>query len=380
MLPAPPHCATSRPPGRRTRGEVREQRVVVGDPVERRRRQDRVDRRGSIGSGRPRSATDVRHPIPEPAPAARALPRPSTARRRARPRARRAGARASCSVTRPEPQPASSTVSSPRERQPVEDGRAPAGHRVGDAVVGRAVPVVRPCARPAAQPTAARLRRCGRLSALPRTGPRSSPRRDRSPMPFASAPAASSAAHTIDREVQRIDRRLRRRLRRPPAACLGRRVERLDLGPELRVVRVEARDGRARAPRRTTRRRRRRSRADEQRLPDPRDRVVDRRREARRCRPGRSAMSVRRQRRDDEREPDPEQQDARQDVDERRRPAADSVDGSPSASVPRRACRPGSARATAGRAAMISGPTTRNRRAPMAAGRASRSAPRAASA
>ena len=43
MFPAPPHWATRRPPARRAPTQRGEQRVVVGDPVERRGREDDVD-------------------------------------------------------------------------------------------------------------------------------------------------------------------------------------------------------------------------------------------------------------------------------------------------------------------------------------------------
>ncbi len=44
MLPSPPHCATSLPPSRSAARRRSEQTVVIGDPVEGRRREDRVER------------------------------------------------------------------------------------------------------------------------------------------------------------------------------------------------------------------------------------------------------------------------------------------------------------------------------------------------
>ena len=96
----------------------------------------------------------------------------------------------SCSVTRPVPQPASRTRSSPCERQPVEDGRAPAGHRVGDAVVRPGVPVARQSGRRAAGRLGSPAGREPGL-ASPR---RRATRRTTPPPPIASRPAATNIA------------------------------------------------------------------------------------------------------------------------------------------------------------------------------------------
>ncbi len=88
MLPTPPHWATSQPPGRRTAARLREQRVVVRDPVERRGRQDRVHRlveRERLARG-PRRGT---RPGRRSGRAARARARPSPPSRRGRRRGRR---------------------------------------------------------------------------------------------------------------------------------------------------------------------------------------------------------------------------------------------------------------------------------------------------
>ena len=110
------------------RGQVPEQGVVVGDPVERRGREDRVDRMppGSA-NGRPRSATTYVDPVAEPAPAAGAPRRPSPATRRGRRPGRRGSRSARSSVTRPLPQPASRTVSSPSQRRAARGRPRPSG-------------------------------------------------------------------------------------------------------------------------------------------------------------------------------------------------------------------------------------------------------------
>ena len=97
----------------------------------------RACRVAAAGPGRrPRS-----RPGHRTGPAAGAPRRSSTASRPARRPCRTAAARGARSVTRPEPQPASRTCSSPASDQAVEDRLAPAGHRIGDPVVGRGVPV-----------------------------------------------------------------------------------------------------------------------------------------------------------------------------------------------------------------------------------------------
>ena len=65
MLPVPPHWATSRPPGRMHGGEVPEERVVIGDPVEGGGREDRVHR--SLDRERaPQVRPDEVDPVAEP--------------------------------------------------------------------------------------------------------------------------------------------------------------------------------------------------------------------------------------------------------------------------------------------------------------------------
>ena len=224
MLPAPPHCATSRPPGRQDGGEVREQRVVVGDPVEGRGRQDRVDR----PVDRQRAAEvgdDVLDPVAERRePVARGLDH------RRRPVERDdATARQALGEQLGHPAAAAAGIEDALvavERQAVEDDRAPARHRVGDPVVGPGVPVaghgaVRPwlCgsvdgvlsavvavawAVVGASALAAagrlgrrrRVRRCGRAA------------RSRSPYHDTAAPIDEQAGTHEHRQVEGLDRGL----------------------------------------------------------------------------------------------------------------------------------------------------------------------------
>jgi hypothetical protein len=87
----------------------REERVVVGDPVERRRREDGVDPLGSeVERGEVATRSSARSPRRS---RAASIIDAEASTPMTRPCSRRA---ASASVTRPEPQPASSTVSSPR--------------------------------------------------------------------------------------------------------------------------------------------------------------------------------------------------------------------------------------------------------------------------
>ena len=133
MLPNPPHCATSQPPGRSTAARfsksaswsITQWKVAV----------DSTASTGSAsGSGRPRSASTYVTWSPNLARRPRACS--SIAAEKSSATTRPRGSRASSSsVTRPVPQPASSTVSSPCERQPLEHLRAPARLRVRDAVV-----------------------------------------------------------------------------------------------------------------------------------------------------------------------------------------------------------------------------------------------------
>ena len=66
MLPCPPHCATSRPPGRRTEARCRNSASWSGDPVEGRRGQDRVDARVAQRQRRGQVRDHVAHPVAEP--------------------------------------------------------------------------------------------------------------------------------------------------------------------------------------------------------------------------------------------------------------------------------------------------------------------------
>ena len=140
MLPTPPHCATSRPPGRSDGGEVPEQRVVVGHPVEGRGRQDRVDRfdrerLAEIGD-------DVRDPVAE---ASEALARCLDHRRRSVEGDHPAARQATCEQLR-HAAAAAAGVEHPfvaGQREAIEDRLAPARHRVGDAVVRAGIPVAR---------------------------------------------------------------------------------------------------------------------------------------------------------------------------------------------------------------------------------------------
>ena len=110
---------------------------MVGDPVEGRRREDRVDRLLELELeqvGDPQ--LDIRRR------AARGRRRSSTATGRRRSPGRAGSRSISASVIRPEPQPASSTISSPA----AQAGRAPRGPSPpssGDAVIARSVPLAR---------------------------------------------------------------------------------------------------------------------------------------------------------------------------------------------------------------------------------------------
>ena len=346
MLPAPPHCATSRPPGRSDAGEVAEQRVVVGDPVERRGREDRVDRRRRpAAAARPRSATANATRSPNRASRSRAASTIDGDASSATtcPSGRRS---ASCSVTRPEPQPASSTVSSPRsgsrsrtfEPQRVIGWATRSYEAPSQSCGARAL--ARLSQRPRA-PSTAGARVPGRPSRPPRRPGR------RSPIPFASAPAASSAAHTMTARCSASTEA-------SVAACAtsggvpsAGGLSGWTWRPELRVVRVDVRHVRGQ------RRVERPGYDDEddrrqERLPDPGDRVVDRRREPRVAhRDGRHERAG--QRRDDQRQAEPEQQDHGHDVDQRRRRAAGRSWGRRARTATAR-CRPGPRPATAGRA------------------------------
>ena len=135
-------------------GEVREQRVVVGDPVERRRRQDRVDRRVGQRQRAPQVRDRVGHPIAERRQPRRARPRPSTATHRARSRARRGGARPAA----PSRVRSRSRRRARSRRRGAGAGRgrsSPSGSSGGRRGRTRRRPSRAVCARRAAQPTVA---------------------------------------------------------------------------------------------------------------------------------------------------------------------------------------------------------------------------------
>ena len=116
MLPLPPHWATSRPPGLSAACEPLEQALVVADPVEDGVREDGVDRLVELELGEALAQRTRRAARRGP----RGRARPSRAPSRPPRRARAAAARAAARSRGPTPQPASSTVSSPSQRQPVE--------------------------------------------------------------------------------------------------------------------------------------------------------------------------------------------------------------------------------------------------------------------
>ena len=294
MLPAPPHWATSRPPGRVTAARLRNSASWSGTQwnvaVER-----TASTRPSIGSGTPRSATTYSIRSPKRASRSRA--------------ASTIDGEPSSAMTRPVGQALGELLGDAAaaaagiedalvapERQAIEDRRAPARHRVGDAVVRPRVPVARHRRSPQAG--------CGRcLGGLDRPSGRSS----RSPNHETAAPIANEAGRDDHRLVERLDRCAAARRRPGPASpCPCGGLSGGNARAHLRRVRVEP--GRERSQGRVERR------ADgdeddrpEERLPDPRDRVVDRRAEA--GEPARDRAHERgRQRRDDAGDADPEQE------------------------------------------------------------------------
>ena len=298
MLPTPPHCATSRPPGRRTAARFAEQRVVVGDPVERRGRQDRVDRpvdrqrRAEVGD-------DVLDPVAEAGePLARGLD---------------------------------------HRRRPVERddpaARQALGEQLGDAAAAAAgvedplVAVERQAIEHDRRPSASSGRRRGRRSGRPSRGHRRSAGRRRrlgragglGGRRAAEAPGAARAARP---RHERADDEQARRTRASPG---GTRRSRPGSRPTTWAAVAPAPGGLSgwnarrmagsvvsrpvsRAERRVE------GGADrdederaEERLADPRDRVVDGRPDAREA-PRDRAHQRARQRRDDARDPEPEQE------------------------------------------------------------------------
>ena len=139
MLPKPPHWATSRAAGSHDRGEVREQRIVIGHPVERRGREDRVD----LTVDRERRAEvrdDVLDPVAEAGEApARRLDHRRRAIERDDPTTRQSIGQLLGDAARPATGVEHALVA--MEREAVQHRRAPAGHGIGDPVVGLGVPV-----------------------------------------------------------------------------------------------------------------------------------------------------------------------------------------------------------------------------------------------
>ncbi len=349
MLPTPPHCATSQPPGRRTAARFANSASWSGTQWN-----VAVDRIAStvpsIGSGCPRSATTYSIRSPNGASRSRAASiidgEPSSAT--TRPRGRRF---ASSSVTRPLPQPASRTRSSPSSGSRSRTARPPAGLRVGDPVVGPGVPVARHRSLVVRRP----VRRARRTTSAGAPAPSRRPYHD------TNAPIASSPAQTsIARWKASIDAWFEAAICAAvaPAAgglsgwnaarTAGSPVSRPGGRAERRVVRGADRDE---------------DEGAEQRLADPRDRVVDGRAEPREA-PRDRAHQRARQRRHDARDAEAEEQRVGQDVDDAPRPAGRSWPGrrSPPSTAPN---RPAAARTRAARAPSGAGPATRKRREPI---------------
>ncbi len=139
MLPKPPHWATSRAAGSHDCGEIREQRIVIGHPVECRGREDRVHL-AVDGERRAEVRDDVLDPVAEAgeAPACR-LDHRRGAIQRDDPTTRQSIGQLLGDAARPATGVEYALVAP--QREPVQDGRAPAGHRIGHPVVGPGVPV-----------------------------------------------------------------------------------------------------------------------------------------------------------------------------------------------------------------------------------------------
>ncbi len=135
MLPSPPHCATSRPPGRSAASQAAKEKIVVGDPVERRGRDDRVELLVEIQLEQVDDA-DVRC-LTESLLGRVCTIEADWSTAITRPRGSRS---ISAWVMRPEPQPASSTSSSPVSSRRDEHLEPERLHRPGDAVVAGAIP------------------------------------------------------------------------------------------------------------------------------------------------------------------------------------------------------------------------------------------------
>ena len=166
-LPAPPHCATSRPPGFSARAGGRTG-VVVADPVERRGRDDRVDRLVELEL----EQVGLAH-VDAGSAAAAAPPRPSPASRRRRSRARAAAARRARR---------SRGRCRSRRRAPSRRPRAPAA-------------AARRAPSPRSAPTGARRRRRpSHVAAYVRTLSHTVPRFGGARRPISAAPAAVSGA------------------------------------------------------------------------------------------------------------------------------------------------------------------------------------------
>ena len=130
----------SRPPGRSHDATRVEERLVVGDPVEGRGREDDVHR---LGEPRARAGRSGSRSTSGPQPRPRLLDHRRRAVDADQPAAASGRRSSRSSVTRPQPQPASSTVSSPRRSRAVEHRGPPLQLRVADPVVGVRVPVAR---------------------------------------------------------------------------------------------------------------------------------------------------------------------------------------------------------------------------------------------
>ncbi len=141
MFPTPPHWATSQPPGRRTAARFAKRASWSGTQwnvaVERMASTGPVERQRSTQVG-----NDVFDPIAE---RGQAVAGGVDHRRRTVERhdvaTRQPGREELGDAARPAPGVEHAFVAD--QRQPIEDDRTPAGHRVGDPVVGHGIPVAR---------------------------------------------------------------------------------------------------------------------------------------------------------------------------------------------------------------------------------------------
>ena len=135
MLPSPPHCATSLPPGAAPRAGARTAaRGRRSSGRSRSRGSRRRARRARARAGRPRAGRPPAQPLAGGVDhRGRLVDRDHVPAR--------AGARSAPAVIRPEPQPASSTVSSPCSSRRSSTARPSASIVPGDAVVAGSVPL-----------------------------------------------------------------------------------------------------------------------------------------------------------------------------------------------------------------------------------------------